>query len=126
MARPIRKRYISHHQHTIDEWRGLSEAPEGLRLERAMEDLIPETLTKLKMRNAYTEEEICSAWEVVVGAQLAKHTRPSGLRRGVLQVSVSQSTVHYAIQGMKSTLLTRLQEKFGTAQVQDIHFRMGS
>ena len=91
-----------------------------------MEDLIPETLGALKLRNTYTEEEICSAWREIVGPVLAPHTRPTGLRRGVLLVSVPQATVHYSIQGMKATLLQRLQDRFGSTRVQDIQFRVGT
>ncbi len=124
--RPVSKRYVSKAQREINAWRGISEPAEGVRPGRAMADLIPESLNRLRMRNVFTEEEICSAWGEIVGPVLAPHTRPSGLRRGVLLVNVVQPTVHYTIQGMKGLLLERLQERFGSTRVQEIRFRLGS
>jgi len=125
LKRP-RKRYVSAAQRAIDEWRGIAEPAEGMRPGRAMADLVPEALNRMRMRNTFTEEEICSAWGEIVGPVLAPHTRPSGLRRGVLLVSVVQPTVHYTIQGMKPLLLERLQQRFGATRVQDLRFRLGS
>jgi len=90
-----------------------------------MTDLIPEALEGLRVRNAFTEEEICAAWSEIVGSVLAPHTRPSGLKRGVLHVLVVQPTIHYSINGMKPTLLKRLQDRFGSTRVQDIRFQVG-
>lgn len=110
----------------IDEWRGITEPAGGLRPGRPLADLVPEALNRLRMRSSFTEEEICAAWGEIVGPVLSPHTRPSGLRRGVLFVSVVQPTVHYTIQGMKPILLERLQERFGAARVQELRFRLGS
>jgi predicted nucleic acid-binding Zn ribbon protein len=120
-----KKRYVSAAQRAINEWRGIAEPAEGMRNGRPIADLVPEAMNRLRMRTTFTEEEICAAWEEIVGPVLAPHTHPSGLRRGVLLVSVVQPTVHYTIQGMKKMLLERLQERFGAVRVQDLRFRMG-
>ena len=120
------RRHVSAAQRVINQWRGIAEPAEGVRPGRPVADLVPEALNRLRMRSSFTEEEICAAWGEIVGPVLAPHTRPSGLRRGVLLVSVVQPTVHYTIQGMKQLLLERLQERFGATRVQDLRFRLGS
>jgi predicted nucleic acid-binding Zn ribbon protein len=67
------------------------------------------------------------AWMEAIGPQGAKHTRVAGLRRGILEVTVSnavllQELAHYR----KRTLLEQLRSRLPGTTVTDLRFRVGT
>ena len=67
------------------------------------------------------------AWADAAGPEFAPHTRPNGLRRGVLEVEVTspvllQELAHYH----KRQLLARLRERLPGTILTDLRFRAGA
>jgi predicted nucleic acid-binding Zn ribbon protein len=67
------------------------------------------------------------AWVDAAGPEIAPHTRPNGLRRGVLEVLVTspvllQELAHYH----KRKLLERLRERLPGTTLTDLRFRTGA
>jgi predicted nucleic acid-binding Zn ribbon protein len=67
------------------------------------------------------------AWAEAAGPEIAPHTRPNGMRRGVLEVDVTspvllQELAHYH----KRKLLERLRERLPGTTLTDLRFRAGT
>lgn len=110
----------------LAEWRGVHAPPDLRGYERRVCDLIPGILRKAGLADRILEEEVVAEWNRIVGPFLARHSRPSGLRKGVLTVSVMSATVRYDLErNHRREILARLQEKFGGRTVRDIRFSPG-
>jgi len=66
--------------------------------------------------------DVVSAWERVVGPDLAEHTRVVGFKRGVLEVSVDSSALMNEIGFSRATLLRALQGEIRKPFVSGIAF----
>jgi predicted nucleic acid-binding Zn ribbon protein len=57
---------------------------------------------------------------------LARFTRPGQVRRGVLEVTVSNSTIVQELTFQKERILAVLRAKRPDARIRDLRFRIGS
>ena len=64
--------------------------------------------------------DIYTRWHELVGADVAKHSRPVKFRQGNLTVAVSSPTWMQQLTMLKPTLLKTLQDALGPALVKDI------
>src|SRR6476619_2294027 len=66
------------------------------------------------------------AWRGIAGDEVARHTRLGALRRGVLEILVSESVLlHELSQFRKRALLHAMQERVGATRVLELRFRLG-
>ena len=65
------------------------------------------------------------AWREAVGDALAEHTRPGGTRRGVLEVTVRNSTIMQELVFQKTELVRTLRDLLPDAEINDLRFRIG-
>jgi predicted nucleic acid-binding Zn ribbon protein len=65
------------------------------------------------------------AWRDAVGDALAEHTRPGRTRRGVLEVTVRNSTVMQELVFQKTELIQTLIDRLPDAEISDLRFRVG-
>jgi predicted nucleic acid-binding Zn ribbon protein len=90
---------------------------------------IADTLSGLMARRGYAQEQSTAArdaaWQEAVGDSLAKHSRPAALRRGVLEVTVSNSAVMQELTFRKKQLLKKLLELLPDLKARDLRFRVG-
>lgn len=108
------------------EWRGIYEPPDLSRFEKNVGDVVASVLKRAGLNNRLAEETMIREWSAIVGSFLAGQSKPTGLRQGVLQVAVLQSTVRYDLErNLKREVLGRLQARFGKAVVRDIRFLAG-
>ena len=71
------------------------------------------------------QEYLQEAWANSVGQPGAKYTRVGSLRRGVLEILVSNSILLQELVGFhRQTLLAKLQEVLGSREVRDLRFRL--
>ncbi len=111
------------HRRALEEFRGYQE-PERSREPRRVGELMDAVLAHMGLGDKLKEEEVKAAWKEIVGDFLAQHSEPVALVRGVLQVQVLQSTVHYELDRVwKSRILDGFQARFGSKVVRDIKFR---
>jgi len=109
----------------LAEWRGVAQPPDLRKFEKRIADLVPRIMQKSGAAERMGHSQIADAWESVVGAFIAKHSRPVALRRGVLTVAVTQAAVRYDVERRhKAGILARLQERFGPA-VKSLRFQSG-
>ncbi|MEN9285579.1 MAG: hypothetical protein RLZZ179_3072 [Verrucomicrobiota bacterium] len=110
----------------LAEWRGVYVPPDLSGYERKVGDLVQRVLRRVGLPEQSSHEQMAAQWESLVGPFLAAQSRPTALRRGVLEVSVTQSAVRYELERQwKRKVLARLQETFGRDRVKDVRFIPG-
>jgi predicted nucleic acid-binding Zn ribbon protein len=70
--------------------------------------------------------DFTAAWQAAAGERLARHTRPGRLRRGLLDITVTNSTVVQELTFQKQRILAELQAALPTARIRDLRFRIGA
>ncbi len=71
--------------------------------------------------------ELEAAWESAIGPELVGSTRLGGLRRGVLNITVTHPAVLEELAGFrKPELLAALRRDAPGTPIQDLRFRVGS
>ncbi len=68
---------------------------------------------------------VAARWEAAVGAEVAAHAEPTGLRGGVLEVTVTSSVWAQHLQLRRPALLAGLARELGAAAPTDLRFRVG-
>jgi predicted nucleic acid-binding Zn ribbon protein len=86
-------------------------------------------LTELMARRGYARVQSAqaheAAWRKAAGALAAKHTRIGALRRGKLEIIVTNSTLVQELMFQKSSLLKTLAELLPDEAIKDLRFRVG-
>ena len=72
------------------------------------------------------DADFTAAWQAAAGDALARHSRPGRLRRGQLEITVTNSTVVQELTFQKQRLLAELQAQAPTARIRDLRFRLGA
>ena len=87
-------------------------------------------LAELMARRGYAQMQSASAcaeaWTEAAGELLARHSRATQIKRGVLEVICSNSTMVQEMSFQKAGLLKRLGELLPHDQIRDLRFRVGS
>lgn len=91
---------------------------------------IAEIVNHLLARRGYARIQAVSAcqeaWVQAAGAHLSQHTRPGNIRRGVLEITVRNSTVLQELTFQKKQLLKQLQALAADEKIRDLRFRIGA
>jgi predicted nucleic acid-binding Zn ribbon protein len=66
------------------------------------------------------------AWKQAAGAGLAADTRPGNVKRGVLEITVRNSSVLQELTFQKKQLLAKLQSQTTDPPIRDLRFRIGA
>ncbi len=91
----------------------------------AVGDLIGRVLGELGLDGVARSHEIGSKWEEVVGARVAAHCRPLGLRGEVLEIEVDSPVWSQQLQLRKPELLAALDRTFGRNAPRELRFQVG-
>jgi len=87
--------------------------------------VIPEIMKKLGLKGQHVLESLAEAWPDIVGADVAKHTRPGGLQGDALVVYVDNSTwLSELARYGKGKMLSNIQERVGNDSVSSVSFRL--
>jgi len=70
--------------------------------------------------------QVWDLWDNAVGETIARNARPSAFKGRLLLVEVANSAWVHELQFMKSEIIERLNNAFGTVLVEEIKFRVGS
>jgi predicted nucleic acid-binding Zn ribbon protein len=91
---------------------------------------IGEVMSRLLARTGYAQTLISAEWEQAwskaAGPELGAHSRPSRLRRGVLEVMVRNSTVLQELAYRKREIVDQLGAEMPEDTVHDLRFRVGT
>jgi predicted nucleic acid-binding Zn ribbon protein len=90
-----------------------------------MAEAVAEMMSKLGLDDRLWEQQLLSEWEVFVGPQVAKQTRPGRIQRGVLSIFVSHPTWLAELERSgKQHILKNLQERFGTEKIRSVRLQL--
>lgn len=92
---------------------------------KPLEDLVKSIISSFAGKDKLTEEEIRSAWSLVVGEQAAKHSRPRSFTDSRLIVHVDDSSWLYELTTRKKYILNNLSSELKGKKLKDITFRIG-
>ena len=82
-------------------------------------------MKKLGLKGQHVLESLAEAWPDIVGADVAKHTRPGGLQGDALVVYVDNSTwLSELARYGKGKMLSNIQERVGNDSVSSVSFRL--
>lgn len=97
----------------------------AIKKEKAIGDVLKETLRKLVSPSRPSEEGARILWEAAAGADAAKHSKPVAIKKSELLVNVDSSSWLYELTMRKKKLLKGLEGKFGKKVIKNIRFRIG-
>jgi len=73
-----------------------------------------------------TSSELAETWSQIVGISFAGHTRLGSLKRGVLEVYVTNSMISQQLSFKKQGILDQLEAQLPNNKIRDLRFRIGS
>ncbi|VHO02618.1 DUF721 domain-containing protein [Candidatus Rhabdochlamydia sp. T3358] len=89
-------------------------------------NLLPKMLERIAAMQKDRPDLILSAWQEIIGKDLAVMAQAIGFEKGILMVKVSNSTLYSLLaQHEKKRLLQMLRKKFPSIDIKTIHFRIG-
>jgi predicted nucleic acid-binding Zn ribbon protein len=89
-------------------------------------DVLAQLITTRGYGRVQADAELVATWESTVGLPLARFTRPGQVRRGVLEITVSNSTIVQELTFQKERILAALQAELSGARIRDMRFRIGA
>ena len=92
---------------------------------KPLEGLVKSIIGNFAGKERLTEEEVRSAWSLVVGEKAAKHSRPRSLVDSRLIVHVDDSSWLYELTTRKKYILNNLSSELKNVKLRDITFRIG-
>ena len=92
---------------------------------KTIADVLAQLITKKGYGRVAANEELEQAWRTAAGAALAHASRPGPVRRGRLEVTVTNSTTMQEFGFQKGRILAELQRLIPDAQISDLRFRVG-
>ena len=93
---------------------------------RAVGDVMPQILSKLRMDKRQGESEILRVWQHLNDPTITAHAQPTSINKGTLFVTVDSSVwLDEIVRYRRKEILDRLQTSFGREVIQRISFRVG-
>jgi predicted nucleic acid-binding Zn ribbon protein len=89
-------------------------------------DVLAQLITARGYGRIQADGEIHAAWQAAAGVPLACFTRPGRVRRGQLEVTVTNSTIVQELTFEKQRILAALQAEVPQARIRDLRFRIGT
>ncbi len=90
-----------------------------------IKEVIPGLLQKLGLESRLWEQALVNEWPVLVGEQVALHTRPGRIYHGVLHVFVKNSAwLNELSRYGRKEMLANLQRRFGTTRIRQIRLQI--
>ena len=90
---------------------------------------IANVLSELLARKGYARQQsggsCAQAWREAAGETVAAYTRAGGVRRGVLEVIVSNSTLMQELSFQRAALVQKLAATVPDEKIKDLRFRVG-
>ena len=91
----------------------------------ALGDVVGRVLGDLGLDGVARAHQIGAVWESVVGAPVAAHCRPRGLRGDVLELEVDSPVWSQQLQLRKPEILAGLAEALGPEAPRELRFQVG-
>ena len=93
---------------------------------KRIKDVLAQLITARGYGRIQADTDFTAAWRAAAGDTFAPYTLPGRLKRGVLEITVSNSIVIQELTFQKQQLLADLQKQLPDARIRDIKFRIGT
>ncbi|MFH1782028.1 MAG: DUF721 domain-containing protein [Candidatus Omnitrophota bacterium] len=90
-----------------------------------IKDVLKKLVLDIEKQGPGTKDIMSEAWDRIVGAEGARHSRPVGIKKRVLTIEVDNSAWFYALNLRKISILKDLKLQLKEEKIEDIRFRMG-
>jgi len=97
---------------------------QAARMPKKMQRVLAQVMLRRGYGREQSSEQLDAAWKCAAGA-LAPQSRPGQIRRGVLEVLVSNSAVMQELAFQKRALIKTLSAHLPEQQLRDLRFRVG-
>jgi predicted nucleic acid-binding Zn ribbon protein len=104
--------------------RNVCPATNGLPMKK-MADVLSELLTRKGYARVRATASYAEAWAEAAGEMVARYTRVGAVRRGVLEVTVANSTLVQELTFQKRTILDALNRLLPDERIADVRYRVG-
>lgn len=91
----------------------------------SLKDIVSGTLRQLGIIQRFNAETVVLRWRQIVGGDIAAHTRPDKIRRGVLTVGTASGVWAHHLSTMKEDIIAKINSFAGSKVVIDIKFTAG-
>ena len=88
-------------------------------------NVVKEIMLAIESAHLVSEEKLLEAWSDAVGEAGVKNSKPYSLNKGVLNVTVKNSSWSQELSLKKRWVLKKLQVVLGKDQIHDIRFKTG-
>jgi len=92
----------------------------------SIKDIISNLLNDPSLPFNPADARIWEVWDEAVGPGIAKHARPSWIRKGLLRVEISDSICVQELEYTAKTIKEKLNENLGGKTIKKIEFRLNS
>ena len=86
-------------------------------------DVIREILAKHGKQQLFLEQQAVEIWPDVVGKLISRYTHKVSVSKGVLTVFVKNSALRFELNGRKSEIIVKLNERLGAPTIKDLNIR---
>lgn len=90
-----------------------------------LKEAITELIAVRGLARVGANEELRAAWQEIAGTRISQHTRVIGVKRGVLEIGVTNpAMLSELVSFKKHELLQQYQEKYPKYKVSDLRFKL--
>jgi predicted nucleic acid-binding Zn ribbon protein len=93
---------------------------------KAIKDVLAQLITARGYGRMQATADFAAAWEKAAGETFTPYTLPGRLKRGVLEVTATNSIVIQELTFQKEQILAALREQCPDATIRDLRFRIGT
>ncbi len=97
----------------------------GRREPQKLSDVIAEVIIQRGYARQLELSAFHSAWNAATDTNIAKASQPGKLRRGVLEVTVKNSTILHELTFQKKQILKKLNEQILDHSISDLRLKIG-
>ncbi len=89
-------------------------------------DVIAQLINKRGYGRIQANEDLADVWAAAAGEPLATFSRAGKIRRGTLEITVTNSTIMQEFTFQKQRILAELGRQLPDAKIRDLRFRVGT
>lgn len=93
---------------------------------KKISDVLAQLITLRGYGRFQADAELAAAWQAAAGESLARFSCAGQVRRGKLEVTVSNSTTMQELTFQKQQILAELARRLPDARIRDLRFRVGA
>ncbi len=95
------------------------------RAPKKIANVLAQLITKRGYGRIQSTRDFTTVWQAAVGPTLSPFTQPGTLKRGKLEVTVTNSAVIQELTFQKRQILAELNRQLPDAKITDLRFRIG-